>query len=202
MRSDPGGVVVIGCGAIARELLEVVRRNGLDHLTVECLPARLHNTPALIPEAVEARLVAARESGRTAYVAYGDCGTGGRLDALLDRYGVERLPGDHCYQFFMGEAAFVGEHFARPATFYLTDYLVRHFDRLVWSGLGLDRHPELLADYFGNYERVLYLAQSKDASLVDRARRCAGRLGLEFAYRGVGLGDVPLALAGLRAAAS
>lgn len=198
MRPDRDGVVVIGCGAVARELLEVVRRNGLDHLTVECLPARLHNTPDAIPEAVEARIVAAHEAGRTTYVAYGDCGTGGRLDAVLSRHGVERLPGDHCYEFFMGGAAFRSEHATRPATFYLTDYLVRHFDRLVWSGLGLDRHPELLPDYFGNYERVLYLAQTEEPTLVDEARRCATRLGLDFEHRSASWGDVPVALAGLR----
>lgn len=184
------GVVVVGCGAIAGELLDVVRRSGFDQVTVECLPASLHNTPALIPDAVEQRVIAAQQGGRTAFVAYGDCGTGGLLDAVLERHQVERLPGAHCYQFFMGGALFDAEHEARPATFYLTDYLVRHFDRLVWGGLGLDRHPQLLADYFGNYERVLYLSQCYDDQLLERARGHAARLGLGFEHRHVGYGDL------------
>lgn len=194
MPTDLPSVAVIGCGAMARELLAIARQPGLEHLSVECLPARLHNTPSLIPDAVEERIVAAQRRGSDVYVAYGDCGTGGLLDAVLDRYGVDRLPGDHCYQFFMGGAAFLEEHERQPATFYLTDYLVRHFDRLVWSGLGLDRHPQLLADYFGAYERVLYLAQGDDPSLLERARAHADRLGLGFAHRVVGYGDVEPAL--------
>lgn len=194
MPADRPTVAVIGCGAIARELLAIAGQPGLEHLSVECLPARLHNTPWLITDAVEARIVAARARGSEVYVAYGDCGTGGRLDAMLREHGVDRLPGDHCYQFFMGGTAFLAEHERRPATFYLTDFLVRHFDRLVWSGLGIDRHPQLLADYFGGYERVLYLAQIDDPSLVALARSHAARLGLDFAHRVVGYGDVEPAL--------
>lgn len=187
-------VTVIGCGAVARELLHIAGQPGLEHLDVECLPARLHNTPWLIPDAVEERIVRATTGGSSVYVAYGDCGTGGLLDAVLDRHGVERLPGDHCYQFFLGGVAFMAEHDRQPATFYLTDYLVRHFDRLVWSGLGLDRHPQLLADYFGSYERVLFIAQTDDPSLVELARGHAARLGLGFEHRFAGYGDVEPAL--------
>ncbi|GMQ85089.1 MAG: DUF1638 domain-containing protein [Acidimicrobiia bacterium] len=201
MAPDLPSVAVIGCGAIARELLAIARQPGLEHLSVECLPARLHNTPWLIPDAVEQRIVAARARGSEVYVAYGDCGTGGLLDTVLEAHGVDRLSGDHCYQFFMGGATFLEEHQRHPATFYLTDYLVRNFDRLVWSGLGIDRHPQLLADYFGSYERVLYLAQVDDPSLVERARAHAARLGLGFAHRLVGYGDVEpvlLRLGGVR----
>ena len=187
-------IAVIGCGAIARELLAIADQPGLEHLDVECLPARLHNTPWLIPDAVERRVVAARDRGDDVYVAYGDCGTGGMLDAVLDRHDVDRLPGDHCYQFFMGGAAFLAEHDRSPATFYLTDYLVRHFDRLVWTGLGLDRHPQLLGDLFGNYRRGLYLAQTDDPALVEAARAHAARLGLAFDHRRVGYGDAQTAL--------
>ena len=194
MLPDRPSVAVIGCGAIARELLAIAGQPGLEHLTVECLPALLHNTPRLIPAAVEQRIVAARARGDAVFVAYGDCGTGGLLDAVLDRYEVDRLPGDHCYQFFMGGAVFLAEHEENPATFYLTDYLVRNFDRLVWSGLGLDRNPQLLTDYFGSYERVLYLAQVDDERLVELAESHATRLGLEFDHRLVGYGDVRPAL--------
>ncbi len=194
MLPDRASITVVGCGALARELLAIAGQPGLEHLTVECLPARLHNTPWLIPDAVEERIVAARHRGSEVYVAYGDCGTGGRLDAVLVRYGVDRLPGDHCYQFFMGGAEFLTSHEQHPATFYLTDYLARHFDRLVWSGLGLDRHPELLTHYFGNYERVLYIAQVHDPALVELAASHAAHLGLEFAHRLVGYGEMESAL--------
>ena len=187
-------VLVIGCGAIASELLHVVRTNGLGQIRVECLPAQLHSTPHLIPDAVEQRIIAGQQIASSVFVAYGDCGTGGQLDAVLDRYDVERLAGAHCYEFFMGGDLFEESHFSQPATFYLTDFLARHFDRLVWAGLGLDRHPELLAVYFGNYERVLLISQRPDPELVDQARSCAARLGLEFEHRHVGYGDVPATL--------
>lgn len=191
MRSPDRGqsVLVIGCGALARELLDVVSRNDLPNIRVECLPAILHNRPEKIPDAVRARLDAATGYDRV-YVAYGDCGTGGLLDKVLDEYGVERLPGAHCYQFYAGIDHFDALHEDEPGTFYLTDYLARHFDRLIWQGLGLDRHPELMEDYFGNYERVLYLAQTDDAQLTDLAQNAAARLGLHFERRLVGYGEL------------
>ncbi len=192
---EPHGVLVIGCGAIARELLEVTR--GVPHVTVECLPAWLHNRPSGIPDAVGARIAAARGRYRTIFVGYADCGTGGRLDALLEAEGVERLPGAHCYEFFAGTARFAALHDADPATFYLTDYLARHFDRLVIAGLGLDRHPELLVDYFGNYRRLVYLSQRDDPDLVRRAQAAADRLGLAFEHVPTGYGDLAPALAAL-----
>lgn len=194
----PEAALVVGCGAVARELLDVVRRSGFEHLRIECLPASLHNTPELIPEAVEQRIVAGREAGMSVFVAYGDCGTGGRLDSVLDRHQVQRLPGAHCYEFFMGTQVFLAEHQARPATFYLTDYLVRHFGRLVWRGLGLDRHPQLRDDYFGNYERVLYISQERDDSLLARAGEHAARLGLAFEHRHVGHGALQPAVLDIR----
>jgi len=182
-------VLVIGCGALARELLDVVAMNSLTNIRVECLPAILHNRPEKIPAAVRSRLAAAGDYDRV-YVAYGDCGTGGMLDRVLDEFGVERLPGTHCYQFYSGIETFDAMHEEEPATFYLTDYLARHFDRLVWQGLGLDRHPELLGDYFGNYERVVYLAQTDDPTLTAVARASADRIGLRFERRLVGYGEM------------
>lgn len=180
-------VLVIGCGAIARELLTVVSRNRLEGVRVECLPAILHNRPEKIPEAVRSRLEAA-EGYDEVFVAYGDCGTGGMLDRVLEEYDVERLPGAHCYQFYAGLDVFDEIHDEDPGTLYLTDYLTRHFDRLIWQGLGLDRHPELLEDYFGHYRRVVYLAQTDDPALTDEAMAAAGRLGLSFERRLVGYG--------------
>jgi hypothetical protein len=187
---DSRSVLVIGCGAMARELLEVVSRNGLANIEVTCLPARYHNTPQLIPPAVEERIEAAKGDYDRIFVAYGDCGTGGLLDRVLERHGVERLAGAHCYEFLAGAAQFAALHEAEPTTFYLTDFLVRNFDRLVWHGLGLDRWPQLLPDYFGNYTRVVYLAQVDDPVLTDKAKEAATRLGLGFERIHVGYGDL------------
>ncbi len=189
------GVLIIGCGAIARELVALTR--GLPQITVECLPARLHNAPQEIAGAVADRIAAARGRYDRIFVGYADCGTGGRLDALLDAEGVDRLPGAHCYEFFAGSDTFAAMHDANPFTFYLTDYLARHFDRLVIQGLGLDRHPELRDAYFGNYRRVVYLSQVDDPGLVAEARAAAERLGLEFVHERTGYGDLAPALAAL-----
>ncbi len=186
--SDPR-VLIVGCGALARELLDVIARNEIPNVKVECLPAILHNTPEKIPGAVRARLEGAHGFGRV-FVAYGDCGTGGLLDDVLDEFGVERLPGAHCYQFFAGIDAFDSIQDEEPGTLYLTDFLTRHFDRLIWHGLGLDRWPELRDDYFGNYKRVVFLAQTEDPELTETARTSAGRLGLDFERRYVGYGEV------------
>jgi hypothetical protein len=190
-----GSVLLLACGALARELSLLLEQGGCDHVELDCLPAELHNTPAEIPGAVRARLEAARQRYDQIFVAYADCGTGGRLDALLDEYGIERLPGPHCYAFLAGEERFAALHEAEPGSFYLTDFLVRHFERLVIRGLGLDRHPELLPDYFGNYRRVVYLAQTRSPELEARARRCAERLGLAFEIQPTGLGPLARALA-------
>jgi hypothetical protein len=159
-----------------------------------CLPAKLHNRPDRIPGAI--REVLDREKSRyeRLFVAYADCGTGGQLDRVLAEFGVERLPGAHCYEFFAGSSLFASLHEEEPGTFYLTDFLVRHFERLVVEGLGLDRHPQLLTTYFGNYERVIYLAQQPTPALECAARACAERLGLRFEMRNPGLVQIARAL--------
>lgn len=184
---------MIGCGALARELLDVIEANRLEDVRVECLPAILHNRPEKIPGAVRERIERA-DPGQQVFVAYGDCGTGGRLDAMLDELGVERLPGAHCYQFFAGVAAFDAMQEEEIGTLYLTDYLARHFDRLIWRGLGLDRHPELADDYFRHYTRVLHLAQTDDPAREEEARRAADRLGLRYERKMVRYGEMEPAL--------
>ena len=183
-------MLVLACGALAREVLAVIRLNGWRNVTVRCLPAKLHSRPQLIAPAVDAKLQELAGSYERVFVAYADCGTGGELDKVLDRHGVERLPGAHCYGFLTGNDAWEELHDAEPATFYLTDFLARHFDALVIRGLGLDRHPELLPDYFGNYRRLLYLAQTDDDDLRARARAAAERLGLAYEERRTGYGDL------------
>jgi Protein of unknown function (DUF1638) len=186
--------LVIACGALASEL----RRLLPETIEVRYLPAHLHNRPERIVPAVEAILDEA--AGRPVFVAYADCGTGGALDAMLARHpGVGRLPGAHCYEVFAGSELFADLHDSEPGTFFLTDFLARHFEALVWQGLGLDRHPELLATYFANYRRVVLLSQSASIDVVIAGRAAAARLGLAFEHHHVGrdrLGAaIPIAVA-------
>jgi hypothetical protein len=172
--------LILACGALATELLSVVRANELSQIDVTCLPASWHMTPERIPEGVRQKIRENRHAYEHIFCLYGDCGTGGRLDEVLDEEGVPRIEGDHCYAFFAGVENFDAWHAQEPGTYYLTDFLVRHFDQFVIRPLGLDLYPELLPDYFGNFTRVLYLAQSKDAELERAAREAAKRLELRF----------------------
>ena len=185
-----GRTLIVACGALARELLQVVEANGLSHIDVECLPASFHNTPDVIPDAVATRVRAATNRYERIFVGYGDCGTGGRLDAVCKELGVDRLPGDHCYEFLSGSEAFADLHAEELGTFFLTDYLVKHFDRLVVKAFWLDTHPEMLDSVFGNYRRLAYLSQVDDPDLLDRARAAADRLGLSFEHRPTGLSNL------------
>jgi Protein of unknown function (DUF1638) len=187
-------ILIIACGALAKELVAIVRMNQWQHVEIQCLPAELHNTPEKIPASIKTKLDETAGQYATVFVAYADCGTGGQLDSLLAEYGVERLAGAHCYEFFAGRTVFQQLAEAEVGSFYLTDFLVRHFDRLVVKGLGLDRHPELLCEYFRNYNRVVYLAQSESIDLQSRARHCANLLGLSYSYHFTGLGSVETAL--------
>jgi hypothetical protein len=193
-RDKRGRLLIIACGALAKELVMLIKVNQLDGVDIECLPAKLHNTPKLITEAVERKLDGAVGRYENVFVGYADCGTGGLLDEMLARRGVERLPGAHCYEFFAGSQLFASLHEAEPGTFYLTDYLTRHFERLMWQGLGLDRWPELRDEYFRNYRRIVYLSQTQDAALVERAREAAARLQLDFEHVHVGYGDLATSL--------
>jgi hypothetical protein len=183
-------VLVLACGAIAREVLAVIELNGWEHVELRCLPAQLHSTPQRIAPAVDRKLAELAGRYERVFVADADCGTAGDLDRVLERHGVERLPGAHCYGFLAGNETWAALHDADPATFYLTDFLARHFEALVVRGLGLDRHPELLPQLFGNYRRLLYLAQTDDAELLARARAAAARLGLAFERRRTGYGEL------------
>jgi len=186
--AEKPALVVIACGALARELRAVVETNHLERVKIACLPAKLHNRPQLIPEAVRRKIRALRPIGAPIFCAYGDCGTGGMLDAVLQEEGVERLPGAHCYAFYAGLDAFDLMHEEEPGTFYLTDFLVRHFRRLLVEGLGLDRHPELFDDYFRHYRRVIWLAQSPTSALAGEAEAAARFLRLPLAVRETGYG--------------
>jgi hypothetical protein len=185
-------ILVIACGALAREVLAL----NLDAIDVACLPAQLHNYPKRIPEAMRAKIRANRESYDEILCLYGDCGTGGELDRVLAEEGVSRIEGAHCYAFYAGEEAFAALAEEEPGTFYLTDFLARHFDALVIRGLGLDRFPELRDDYFGNYRRVVHLAQFDDRDMETKARGAAERLGLAYERRFTGLDGIRAFLEG------
>src|SRR5580704_3832344 len=185
--ADKPDTLVIACGALAKELLAAIRLNHWSHLSVTCLPAILHNRPERITEAVRGKIRANRTRYRRILCLYGDCGTGGRLDEMLVQEGVERIEGAHCYAFYAGLDLFDRMMEEEIGTFFLTDYLVRFFDRLIMEGLGLTRHPELHADYFGHYRRVVWLAQAPDADLEARAQAAAAKLGLPLETRVTGL---------------
>lgn len=191
---DGGGrILIIACGALAREILDLKALNGWDHIDLACLPAILHNHPDRIAQAVEGAVTRHRATYQTIRVAYADCGTGGALQAACDRLGVEMIAGPHCYAFFHGLDRFAARDDMRA--FYLTDFLARQFDAFVWRPLGLDRHPELRDMYFGHYKTVVYLAQTDDPDLTAQARDAAERLGLGFERRMTGYGALSDTLA-------
>ncbi len=194
--------LVIACGALATDLRAVLCVDGMDGpIDVHYLPANLHNRPDKIVPHLRPLLREATEAGRSVFVAYADCGTGGLLDALLAEHpGVQRLPGAHCYEFFAGSDAFATLSEQALGTFYLTDFLAKHFDALLWAGLGLDLHPELRDAYFASYTRVVHLAQTHDAAVTERARVAADRLGLAFERRFVGRAGLAPVAVSLRSA--
>lgn len=190
--STEGSILLVACGALAREILELIRRNQWTHMDLQCLPAILHNSPDKITPAVRDIVNAKRAHYDTIFIVYADCGTGGLLQAACDELGVAMIAGPHCYSFFEGAEAFA-EHDEATA-FYLTDFLARQFDAFVWKPLGLDRHPELRDIYFGNYEKLVYQAQTDDPELTATARACAQRLGLSFERRFTGYGGLEASL--------
>jgi hypothetical protein len=188
-------VLVIACGMIAREVLAVKERLGLAHIDLTCLPAEYHYYPDKIPPAMDRAIAEAKTEGyRHIFAGYADCGTGGMLDAVLERHGVDRVAGPHCFAFYQGSAAFAAVEDADMTAFYMTDFLCRQFDAFFIKPLGLDRHPELIKDYFGHYENVVYLAQTDDPALDRVAEDAARLLGLGYERRFTGYGDLRGAL--------
>tara|TARA_B100001142_G_C14317179_1_gene648911 strand:+ start:1362 stop:2027 length:666 start_codon:yes stop_codon:yes gene_type:complete len=182
--------LIIACGALARELSEVISVNKLEHIDVECLPASYHNSPEKIPGALEERVLNTSTTYDQIFVGYADCGTGGKVDEICEKYGLARLSGAHCYEFFAGKENFANIQEKNIGSFYLTDFLVKHFERLVVKALWLDTHPELLNEYFGNYTQVVYLTQTNDPELEKLAREAAKKLGLELVVERNGYGDL------------
>mgnify|MGYP001152337634 CR=1 FL=1 len=190
-----GRILLLACGALAREILAIRAVNALEHLDLQCLPAILHNHPEKIVPAVRDAVEKHRDAYDDIFVVYADCGTGGQLASACADLGVEMVAGPHCYAFFEGNDQFAARD--EITAFYLTDFLVRQFDAFVWEPLGLDRHPALREMYFGNYEKLVYQAQTDDPALTARARDCAARLGLAFERRFTGYGDLERRLTAL-----
>ncbi len=192
-----GKVLLIACGALAREILDLNAANGWTHLDLTCLPANYHLYPEKITKAVRETVAKHRDAYGTIFVVYADCGTGGLLQAACAEMGIEMIAGPHCYSFFEGNDRFAKFSEDEITTFYLTDFLVRQFDAFVIKPMGLDRHPELRDMYFGNYEKLVYQAQTDDPALTGKAKACADRLGLAFERRFTGYGELKSTLARL-----
>lgn len=190
----PDNVLVIACGALVREITELKRSNGWDHLHLKCIDAKLHNRPEKIPGRLREKIRRYKSEYDQIFVAYADCGTGGEIDRVLQEEGIERLPGAHCYQFFAGVERFAALSEAEPGTFYLTDFLARHFDQFVTKPLKLVEHPELRDAYFGNYRRLVFLSQTDNKVLLAAAERAARQLQLEFEHVHCGYGELETSL--------
>lgn len=189
-----GRILLIACGALAREIIDLKTVNGWDHLDLTCLPAKYHLFPEKITQAVRESVARHRGEYAEIFVVYADCGTGGFLQAACAELGVQMIAGPHCYSFFEGNDAFAAKADSEFTSFYLTDFLVRQFDAFVWKPMGLDRHPDLRDMYFGNYEKLIYQAQTDDPELTVKAQDCAARLGLPFERRFTGYGDLKTTL--------
>jgi len=190
--------LLIACGALAHELVDVLKANNWSHIDVQCLPAEWHNTPDKIAPGVEEKIIQNKTDYDHMLVAYGDCGTGGHLDSVLQRHQVERLPGAHCYAFFTGQETFTALAEEELGTFFLTDYLAWHFDRLILQTLGIRKHPELRDMYFGNYTRMLYLAQTENNERLAQAQSAADAINLPLDVQYTGLKPLQHALEGIR----
>ncbi|GAA6175203.1 DUF1638 domain-containing protein [Sulfitobacter pacificus] len=189
-----GRILLIACGALAREIIDLKAVNGWDHLDLTCLPAKYHLFPEKITQSVRESVDKHRNDYADIFVVYADCGTGGLLQAACAEMGVKMIAGPHCYSFFEGNDAFSEKADREFTSFYLTDFLVRQFDAFIWKPMGLDRHPDLRDMYFGNYEKLIYQAQTDDPELTAKAQDCAARLGLPFERRFTGYGDLKTAL--------
>ncbi len=186
--SQPPSTLVICCGAVAREVTAIVRRNGWEHIRIQCLAPELHNDPQRLLDGVRAKIRDNRERFDRMMVLYSDCGTGGGMQKMLDQEGVEGIGGAHCYEVFAGPS-FSSIIEEEPGCFFVTDFLARNFERLVFRGLGLDRYPKLRDVYFGRYRKLVYLAQSRDSEIRAKAEAAAESIGLEFEFRYTGFGD-------------
>ena len=182
-------ILIIGCGAIAHEINEIINLNNWNNVSLQCLNADLHNTPKRLPTKIKETIESNLKEYSKIFLAYADCGTGGLIDSMLKNYGIERLEGAHCYEFYAGSRLFKDLSDREIGTFYLTDFLVKNFKRLIIDGLGISKHPSLKDEYFKNYKNIVYLAQKHDNDLELKAKDCANYLNLEYSVHYTGLGN-------------
>lgn len=188
-------VRVIACGALAREILAICDVNRLQHVDLTCLPAIWHVYPDRIAPALRDKIAEARAEGfERIFIGYAECGTRGEIDRICAEEGIERIAGPHCYAFYTGVDKFLAECADEITAFYLTDLIARQFEAFVIEPLKLDKHPELIQMVFGNYEKIVYLAQTEDQELQAKAKWAADFLGLAYEYRFTGYGDLTPAL--------
>ena len=180
-------ILIIGCGAIAHEINEIIKLNDWNNVRLKCLNADLHNTPKKLPKKIKEIIDSSFQEYSKIFLAYADCGTGGLIDSMLKDYDIERLEGAHCYEFYAGSKLFKDLSNREIGTFYLTDFLVKNFERLIIDGLGLSKHPSLKDEYFKNYKKIVYLAQKHNDDLELKAKDCADYLNLEFSIHYTGL---------------
>ena len=187
-------ILILACGALSKEISALIRLNNWTHLKTRYLPAILHNSPDKITEQLRNNLQSAQAKFSRIFIGYADCGTGGEIDSMLDEFGVQRLPGAHCYEFYSGNQSFAEMMDEEPGSFFLTDFLVEAFEKLVWQGMKIDRYPELLDVYFKHYKKLVYLGQTENTELQTQAVKIARRLGLKYEYRFTGYGELAPAL--------
>jgi len=192
-------ILVIACGALAKEITTLIRINNWTHLQLRYLPAKLHNDPHKITQNIRNNLIKAKNKFSQIFIGYADCGTGGQLDTLMEEFGLQRLPGAHCYEFLSSTQKFSKLIEEEPGSFFLTDFLVKSFEKLIWQGLKINSHPELLKIYFKNYRRLVYLAQTESKDLQYQAKQIAKRLGLNYLYLYTEYGALTPALSDLNA---
>ena len=186
----PQPILIIACGALSKEIATLVRVNRWEHLRLTCLDAELHNRPELIAPKLRLKISKFRELYEHIFVAYGDCGSGGEIDQVILEFNIERLPGVHCYSFLAGEDIFDEIASEELGTFFLTDFLAEHFDRLVMTGLKIGEYPELRDQYFRHYKRLVYISQTPDDRLLHLAEDAANKLALNFEHRPCGSGPL------------
>lgn len=174
---------VIACGAIATHISNIASRENFD-ITIYPLPPLLHNQPEKIAGEVESKIAEIKDRYQKIAVAYSDCGTYGALDKVIEKYAIQRLGGDHCYDVFAGKQRVF--ELTTTGTYFFTDYLVKSFHRSVVVELGLDRHPELIDDYFKNYQKVVWLAQNTTEELKIAAQAAADLMKLPLEIEVVG----------------
>ncbi|MBT6009596.1 MAG: DUF1638 domain-containing protein [Rhodobacterales bacterium] len=187
-------VLIIACGALAREIIDLIKINNWHHMDLTCLPAKYHLYPEKITTAVELAVKKHTSNYKNIFIAYADCGTGGLLEKKCNELGVKMIKGPHCYSFFEGNDKFTQNAEDEISAFYLTDFLVNQFDAFVWKPMGLDKHPELIDVYFGNYTKLVYQAQTKNNQLEQKAYEISKKMNLPLERRYTGYGDLETAL--------